>query len=310
MKSIASWGKGRAHYTDDPGAIPRIFTAETQIISNRAVAEMAMQPQIKKSGEILQGLDRAELPLIYGQVVAYAKPGADLLIETTKGPLLAAWQYGLGRSVAFTSDLTGRWSKDWVRWEKYGRFASQMVKWTARKESQRHFSAAIRHQGEDGKFTVDITSEENRFVNHLDLRANVLLPSGKEHTFGLQQIAPGRYAGRFPAAEIGAYFFSVYGSTPTYSDPPQAFGFGIPYTDEFISTNVNEKLLEELAETTNGRILSIDDAPKDLFRDQSDSRESDTPLWPYFILAFLPLLIADVAVRKFSNLSGQTAYLS
>jgi hypothetical protein len=268
-----------------------------------------MQPHIKKSDEIIQGLENVELPLIYGQIVAYIKPGADLLIETPQGPLLAAWQYGLGRSVAFTSDLAGRWSKDWVRWEQYGRFGSQMVKWAARKASLNHFFASMQHRGEDGNFTVDIISDQKRFINHLDLRANVLLPSGREHTFGLQQIAPGRYAGRFPAAEIGAYFFSVYGGTPTYSDPPQAFGFGIPHTEEFNSTNVNETLLEELAAITNGRILSIDDAPKDLFRDQTDSRESDTPLWPYFILSFLLLLIADVTVRKFLNLSGSYIFV-
>ena len=31
-------------------------------------------------------------------------------------PLLAQWQYGLGRSVAWTSDSTGRWAKNWVGW--------------------------------------------------------------------------------------------------------------------------------------------------------------------------------------------------
>jgi hypothetical protein len=179
-----------------------------------------------------------------------------------------------------------------------------MVKWAARKESHNRLSAAMQHSGKDGRFTVDITGKENRFVNYLDLRANLLLPSGREHTFGLQQIAPGRYEGRFPAAEIGAYFFSVYGSAPAYTDPPQAFGFGIPYTEEFNRTKVNDKLLEELAATTKGRMLSVADAPKDLFRDPSDSRESDTPLWPYFILAFLLLLIADVAVRKVMSPGG------
>jgi hypothetical protein len=106
-----------------------------------------------------------------------------------------------------------------------------------------------------------------------------------------QQIAPGRYTGEFRAAEIGA--------SKTYSDPPRAFGFGIPHTEEFNATTVNEKLLADLAATTNGRVLSIENVPPDLFRDLSDSKESKTPLWPYFIPAFLLLLIADVAVRKF-----------
>jgi Ca-activated chloride channel family protein len=304
MKSIAAWGNGRAYYTDDPGNIPQIFAGETKIVSKKTITEKAMLPHIKKSGEMLQGFDHAALPFIYGQVVTYAKPGADLLIETDQGPLLAAWRYGLGRSVAFTSDLGNRWSKDWVKWENYGRFTSQMVKWAQRKETAKRFSASMERRGDKGKFTVDITTDQNRFVNHLDLKANVLLPSGKEHTFAMQQTAPGRYAGRFTASEIGAYFFSVYGSAGSYSDPPRVFGFGIPYTEEFKATTVNEKLLKALAAATNGRLLSIDNVPADLFKDVSDSKESKTPLWPYFILAFLLLLIADVAARKLLNLGS------
>ncbi len=304
MKSIAAWGNGRAYYTDDPGNIPQIFAGETKIISKKTITEKVMPPHIKKAGEILQGFENAALPLIYGQVVTYAKPGADLMIETEQGPLLAAWQYGLGRSVAFTSDLGNRWSKDWVIWENYGRFTSQMVKWAQRKVTAKRFSASMERRGDKGKLTVDIATDQNRFVNHLDLKANVLLPSGRDQTFAMQQTAPGRYAGRFPAAEIGAYFFSVYGSSSSYSDPPRPFGFGIPYTEEFNATTVNEKLLADLAAATNGRVLSIDNVPADLFKDVSDSRESKTPLWPYFILAFLLLLIADVAARKLLNLSS------
>jgi len=302
MKSIAAWGNGRAYYTDDPGSIPQIFAGETKIISKKAITEKIVQPFVRKPGEILQGIDNGRLPLIYGQVVTYAKPGADLLIETGQGPLLAAWQYGLGRSVAFTSDLAGRWSKDWVTWENYGRFAAQMVKWAQRRQTSRHFAAGMRRQADQGTLTVDITTDKNRFVNHLDLTGKVLLPSGKDRTFAMAQIAPGRYAGRFPAAEIGAYFFSVYSSSDNSPDPPQAFGFGIPYTEEFSTTTVNEKLLADLAAATNGRVLSIDNVPADLFKDASDSRESQTPLWPHFILAFLLLLIADVAARKLLSL--------
>jgi uncharacterized membrane protein len=303
MKSIAEWGKGRAYYTDDPNSIPKIFTGETKIITKKIITEKTMQPFLRTPGEMLQGIGGGVFPVIYGQVVTYPKPGAGVLIETVQGPLLAAWQYGLGRSVAFTSDLSNRWGKDWIIWEHFGKFTSQMVKWAQRKETLRSFFAAIDRKGEKGTFAVDITTDENRFVNHLDLNVNVLLPSGQDQTFSLDQIAPGRYACEFPAEEIGAYFFSIFGNQNHYSGMPQVFGFGIPYTEEFNRTEVNEQLLEDLASTTNGRVLSIDDIPTDLFTATSDSKEFGTGLWPYFILVFLFLLIADVVARKLLNLS-------
>ncbi len=304
MKSIADWGKGRTYYTDDPDQIPKIFTGETQIITRKIITEKKMQAHIKLQNEIMQGINDQVLPPVYGQVVTYPKPGANVLIETGQAPLLAAWQYGLGRSVAFTSDLSNRWGKDWVLWEHYARFTSQMVKWAQRKESRESFLATIDRKGEVGTFRVDITTDSNRFVNNLDLSINILLPSGQNQTVELDQTAPGRYEYTFPAEEIGAYFFSVFGHESPSLSTPRAFGFGIPHTAEFENVGMNEQLLEDLAAATNGRVLSIDNPPGDLFKASAESKKSGIPLWPYFVGAFLLFLMIDVAVRKLLNLGG------
>ena len=304
MRSIAEWGMGRAYYTDDPNSIPKIFTSETKIISKKTITEKTLQPVVKLFNEILQGLVDVKLPAIYGQVVTYPKPGSELLIETEQGPLLAAWQYGLGRSVAFTSDLSNRWGKDWIKWKHFGRFTSQMVKWAQRKETSRRVIAAVDSKGKKGNFRVDVTTDQNRFVNLLQLNTHVLLPSGKDQTFAMEQIAPGRYVGTFPAEEIGAYYFSVYSNSDNFAGAPRTFGFGIPYTEEFNSTAVNEDLLEDIASTTKGRVLSIDNIPPDLFKDTSDSKQSETPIWPYLMMIFLLLLVADVTARKLLNLGS------
>jgi hypothetical protein len=303
MRSIAEWGQGRSYYTDDPTTIPKIFTGETKIVTQKAIIEKTMQPDLILADEMTQGIDDAQLPVVHGQVVTYPKPGARVLMRTIQGPLLAVWHYGLGRSVAFTSDLSGRWSRNWVPWAHYGQFAAQMVKWAQRKESQREYFADIDRQGEKGTFSVDITTPQNHFVNHMDLRVRILFPSGKRRTQSLYQIAPGRYRSPFAAEEIGEYYFSLFGSEDATPNLPQTFGFGVPYIDEFNRTGVNESLLESLAAITNGRVLDLERHPIDLFSAQSLTREYGTPLWPYLIMAFLVLLIIDVAARKMLNLA-------
>ena len=37
-------------------------------------------------------------------------------MRADKDPLLVSWRYGLGKVTAFTSDLSGRWGKEWVTW--------------------------------------------------------------------------------------------------------------------------------------------------------------------------------------------------
>ena len=107
----------------------------------------------------------------------------------------------------------------------------------------------------------------------------------------------------FPPRKL-VRIISVYSHSGNLAGTPRTFGFGIPYTEEFNSTAVNEDLLEDLASTTKGRVLSIDNIPSDLFKNTSESKKSETPIRPYLIVIFFLLLIADVAARKLLNLSS------
>jgi hypothetical protein len=123
---------------------------------------------------------------------------------------------------------------------------------------------------------------ENRFLNDLSLRVKILFPSERSQTLSLNQTAPGRYQGIFPAEEIGRYFFTLFGEEDA-SNPsaeatrPQVFGFGIPYTDEFNRIEVDRPLLEQLAAVTKGGVLSLEQPPADLFRAASDSKNDAPP---------------------------------
>ena len=47
-------------------------------------------------------------------------------------PILAWWNHGLGRGVAFTSDLGGRWTPAWATWPGFQPFVGGMVRWMLR----------------------------------------------------------------------------------------------------------------------------------------------------------------------------------
>ena len=298
MRSIAEWGQGRSYYTDNPDAIPRIFTGETKIVSKDLIAEATIAPQLAAAHDTLTNLAQSAFPPLAGQVITYPKPAAQIILTSPHGPIFAAWQYGLGRSVAFTSDLGGRWGNEWATWEHYGQFVGQMVKWTQRKDTAQRYDAHIERSGDHGLFTVDVLDADNQFVNHLSLNINMISPSQASQTLALKQIAPGRYAANFPAEEIGAYYFSLFGAQADDANRPDAFGFAIPYTDEFLHTRVNLPLLEEIAKTTGGKMLALDAPPADLFATRSGSPDDGVALWPYLVIAFFGALLLDVAARK------------
>ncbi len=302
LTSVSQWGGGRSYYTDDAENLPRIFVGETKMATKKAIFEKAIKPFGAMKGEMIQGLPIDDLPLIRGQVVTYPKPGSQIMIDTEEGPLLAAWSYGLGRSVAFTSDLSGRWGRDWILWEHFGKFASQMVKWAQRKESPQNYAAHVSQKGGEGTFTIDVTDDLNRFMNNLDLKIRVLLPSKNDQTISLDQVEPGKYTGFFPAKERGEYYLSLFGTEEEGVSPPQHFGFAVPYSEEFMGKEVNHVLLKRLATITEGQLLDLTDDPVDLFKANSGKKEFGRPLWPTLVLLSLLLLMADVAVRKFQSL--------
>ena len=121
LKDLAALGGGRYHFTNNAGSIAAIFTEETTLAARAYIVEESFYPTLVNSSPILSGI--AAAPRLHGYVASSAKNLAQVILESDKGdPILATWQYGLGRSVAFTSDATGRWARDWARSEIFPTF--------------------------------------------------------------------------------------------------------------------------------------------------------------------------------------------
>ncbi|HRA48602.1 MAG TPA: glutamine amidotransferase, partial [Thermomicrobiales bacterium] len=74
------------------------------------------------------------LPLIWPAVLGYnrllARSEATVVAEAGSDPLLVAWEYGKGRSVAFASDCGPHWAPPtFVEWSGYATLWQQIVSW-------------------------------------------------------------------------------------------------------------------------------------------------------------------------------------
>jgi uncharacterized membrane protein len=135
QKEVARVGHGRWAATEDVTYLPRIFAKEAFLVSRRAFVENAkgIQPVIYTSS-LLEGFFQTGVPKVYGYVGTTLKPRASLVMHGAEpdDPLLANWSIGLGKCVAYTSDSTSRWGRDWVAWNGYAKFWSQIVRWVSR----------------------------------------------------------------------------------------------------------------------------------------------------------------------------------
>src|SRR5438046_9937400 len=89
---------------------------------------------------MLKGIDFKTAPRLLGYVATKPKDKAQVLLESKrKDPVLARWQYGLGKTAAFLSDLKDRWAVDWLKWYGYPTFWSQLVRETMQRHDDNEF---------------------------------------------------------------------------------------------------------------------------------------------------------------------------
>jgi len=298
LQQMAELGNGRFHVTDQAANLPQIFTQETAAIQRSYLVEERFFPTQVSSSPILAGI--RETPALYGYVATSPKATAQVALETHMAdPLLAQWQYGLGRSLAWTSDATGRWAQEWVRWGGFATFWNQAARWTFGGRQAGGLAAAVRLDGERARLTVDAQDESGAFRNDLSLTANVVGPTGETQALDLRPTAPGRYEATFAPANEGAYFIGV---GETAGEARATAGWVLGYSPEYAELSGNPALLASLAAQTGGRALDTAEGsgpgPAAVFAHDLAAAPAAQPIWPWLTLAAVLLLPLDVAARR------------
>lgn len=300
MARLAIIGKGRYYHTDDPRNVPRIFTSETMTVARDLVVEGSIRPRRIHADELTAGFGADAFPELGGYQRTHPKPAAQVVLAGRGGdPLLASWRYGLGKAVAFTSDLSGRWGRQWVEWPDFARFLSQMARWTMRQSGSETFVPQFQWSGQRGVFTVDVLDRDDRFVNGLKLDASLMDSSRHERRVELAQIAPGRYSVEFPVPREGRYYLTVTGRDGSRQVGPRTFGLVVPYSSEHLDLGVDDQLLRDVADIAGGHRRPLSGASlKAVTTPALKSSSSLSRIWWPFFLAALIFLVADVAVRR------------
>lgn len=310
LRALAERGGGKWYNAVNPATIPDIFLKETQQVSGQQIVEEAFFPIVTASTPILRGFE-AGFPRLLGYNGTTPKGAAQTsLVSARSDPLLAQWQYGLGRSVAWTSDASGRWAQDWLAWTGFDRFMSQLVAWTFPGEESGGIEASLVNEAGRTVLRVESTEEDGRPRNFYDTSA--VLAGGPDVTVRqvqLQQVAPGVYEAPLSELEPGAYSVRVTQAKPGAPALGRTLGLVADTAAEYRILGTNEGLLAALRTATGGRPLS---EPAEAWRHDLASTAGFTDLWPWLLVLALLLWPLDVAVRRVSitrrELAGARAW--
>jgi hypothetical protein len=264
--------------------------------------EKPIYPTLVDSSGPLKGFVQKKIPPVRGYVLTYPKTNAELMMRVDKDPLLVSWRHGLGRVVAFTSDLSSRWGKEWVHWADFPQWAGQLARSAIRKGSDDRVLVEF-HPEQDGvRVVTDVLSSEGSFVNALDLRGGLVGPDQKVQATLFHQVAPGRYESRFSRSERGVYLLTIFEQRKDAAPVPVVtVPFVAPYPREYRELKANASLLSRLAEQTGGEVLDaekLDEGLKRLFTPDPGRAQSVQETWWTFSGLGLGLFLVGLAARR------------
>lgn len=295
LERVAYWGAGNFYYPKTGNELPRIFTKEATVVRKSLIFEGTFTPVYAQHSDLLTGLQTG-FPPLYGYVATSEKDLATMALRSEDDyPLLAHWRYGLGKTVAFTSDAKRKWAANWVPEPVYGKFWSQLVRWSIRETDNDRFQVATEVRGGQGRVIVDAVDDTGNFRNHLEFDTIVTTPDLQSLPVRVRQVAPGRYEGTFPAQQTGSYMVSMASNTGAENQEFITTGLSISYSPEYTTTRSNDEFMERIAEVSGGRVSG---QGYNAFSHDVKTSTRPQPLWPFLLLLAMLLTPVDIFIRR------------
>ncbi|PLR97304.1 VWA domain-containing protein [Bacillus sp. T33-2] len=290
LEYLAEEGGGRFYDVTDSSVIPSILARETVMATRTYIEDQPFYPSIQPFPE-WSPLFKDGVPKMNAYIASTAKPRANVpILSEKKDPVLAEWQYGMGYTVAFTSDFSGKWSGDWAAWPKWPQFINQITTKTLPKYDSEPYEISVNRSG--GNTVVHL---ESAAKSSLPVEVSLVSEKGEAVDANTKLTAPGKYEVVMPS-ETGMYFIRIKQTDKNGNTHMYQTGFTVPYADEYLLKGTNKELLKELTEIGGGKVLTNE---KDAFRPLKTEAHTKQSISEWLLLAAFLLFFTEIALRRF-----------
>ena len=289
LTRVAETGGGRAVFVQNLQQLPTVLT-EAVRETRRYIVQEPFEPVIVVSNNpIMEGIGT---PLqLHGYVSTTEKEIAQVFIRSHKEePILAGWNFGLGKSIAWTSDAQAAWAKAWIPWENFGKFWGQVVNWTlpaTDTDADFDLSVSLRH----GIAQVSI---DTRTPSQAAYKLHVVGPDGTSEPVEMQQDTPTRYSGTFQMHNSGAYIVTAQREGDEHR---RTEVLSLSYPAEYAEFSVNTALLKMLATGTTG---IHEPTSTEIARPAGTPVEKQVSLARVLLVVAAILFVLEMILRRYS----------
>lgn len=306
MEEIAKAGRGRFYVVNRADDLPRIMVYESQAARSENMQAGLTGFRLGEADHpILSGMSLSMLPLLegYNALSSKADEGAeDVLVSASFGdPILSAWQYGLGRVIAWSGDIGEEWGEPWPADEGEGRFWSQVVRYAFANPSLGPAEVNVRVESTDLVIEAAILHPNGSPADLALVSFTYTDPAGQAHSYRIPQVSAGTYRLEILRPPEGAYrgllAYSLEGGGPV----EVAASFAVNPPDEWLPVD-HDYGLENLAawvKSSQGAIVDLNEFaafepdPTPRIHTQTDRRG-----WRWLIFFLVILWPIEIAIRR------------
>lgn len=293
LEKVAAFSGGKSYFLTEPSGLEQILLRDVMEHTGSTAIEKPLQAQVMKKAEILDGTGVEAAPALKGYVKFKAKPGADLLLQIDKDPLLTRWQYGLGRAAVFASDAKSRWAADWVTWGGFDKFWMNVFRDLLPHAQATEATAEYDTASGDLVVNYKVASEREAVATVPPIF--VIGPDGFQKPIRVEKVAEGAYRGRLPiGARQGLFRIRPVEDSKIFPE------IGLYRQEqELTQYGSNDQLLRQVASYTGGR---YNPSPSQVFDAGGRSIESEVRWWPGLLALALLLNLAELVLRKWPGI--------
>lgn len=291
LEYIANLGKGRHYFSNDPTSIPKIVSKETALASRTYIVDKPQIP-IKVNTKDWSTLNQS-LPALKTYVATSPKQTAEMnLMSQEQDPILARWQYGLGRTVAWTSDIEGKWSTHWVNWPNYAQLWSEIISWTFPQKEEGKWKIDTKIDGVSGKVNVELP-EGTPLPQQL--HAVIIDNEMNREEIKLKPISPSQLEGNFLVDQEGTYIIQVIELEENQIVASKTDGLNISYSPEYALFDGGKEKLDSIVKANGGNILTD---PNQVFLKELESKWMHQTITELLLMLAIILWPMDIAMRR------------
>ncbi|MDE7445268.1 MAG: VWA domain-containing protein [Lachnospiraceae bacterium] len=291
LEQLADKCNGRYYFSDLISDIPKIFAKEVFLGSDSYIQNGVFSLDVQGGHELTNNLFADGWPVLYGYIAATPKMASTpvILSSEKENPILTVWQYGLGRTVAWNSDVTGEWSGAFAGKDDYVQMWKRIVDYSTGNVNMGEDSVNVVTVGE----RTEVTYQTDDYESGTEILVTIIDPKGDTTEEKLHATAPGKYAAEFSTPQTGLYHFNIRRSENGEIQSYLTTAAAVQFSDEYkfdVSTDSYLKFVEQY-----GRIITEQDS---VWNRISTRARENYSLTNWLLFLAICLFVADVAMRR------------